>query len=170
MTRSEAKVILLRQFINNFNGYTPVNLTNKDDFYLMSTDFWSGIPASFIWTAIPTANFWLGTNTLLKVEKPSNTPFVRLWIQNLDSDQISFASTGNRTVRRYGYINYQVFIPQNTGTKAGDDLCEEINEIFEMKNIDSIYCYSGYYRESDIQDDGFFMFVGGIRFDFDYKK
>lgn len=143
MDRSEAKDVLLKEFISNFDNTIPVNFNNKNDFY-----FTTGVATT----------------------KPSTSPFVRFWITNDNSRQITFASAGNRTTRRFGMINYQVFIPQNSGTEAGELICEEINDIFELTKFQDIYCYEGIYRESDIQDDGFFMFVGSIRYDFDLKK
>ena len=143
MTRQEVKDALLREFIDNFDNTIPVTFTNKDNFY-----------------------YTTGTVT----SKPSDSSWVRFYTKNDESKQNTFASTGNRNIRRKGMIYYQVFIPQNKGTKSGYTICEEINDIFELKKFQDIYCYAGSYRESDIQEDGFFMFVGNIPYDFDVRK
>ena len=142
-TINGAKDTLLKQFLSNFDNTIPVNFMNKDDFY-----------------------FTTGTATT----KPSDSSWVRFYIKNNNSFQNTFASTGNRNFRRQGLIIAQIFVPANSGTKTGEEIGDEINNIFEGKRFTDIYCYAGTFRESDIQEDGFFMFVLSIPFDFDTRK
>ncbi len=141
--RVEAKSILLKEFFTNFNTTTPISLKNVDNYILSN-----------------------GSTT----PKPTGEPWVRFYILNNNSDQISYGSTGNRTVRRTGLIAYQVHVPQGSNTNVADTLCQEINDIFELNKFSGIYCYSGTWRESDIQEDGSMMFVGSIPFDTDIRK
>lgn len=138
----EAQKALRAEFISNFDDTIPVNFNNRDIFYLC-------------------------TSPLTIIEKPSDSIWVRFYFNMNNSFQRSFASEGNRDFRRPGMINYQVFVPKGEGTKEGSEVCEEINTIFEGKRFTDIYCYAGTYRGSEVQEDGFYMLVGTIPFDFD---
>ena len=144
--RIVTKTRLLQEFIDNFNSSTPVAFTNRDNFFLMTSP------------------------TLTQTSKPTDDPYVRFYIMNNVSTQQSFGSVGNRRFERMGLVSYQVFIPANSSTGEGDTLCEEINNIFEGKSFDDIYCYEGSWSESGIQENGFFMFNGTIMWDSDQKK
>jgi hypothetical protein len=134
-TRTEIKNTLLLEFLSEFDTSIPISFANKNDFYLTSG---------------------------VKVSKPSNSAYVKFYIMNNTTDQVSYGSENNRRFERSGIITYQVFIPSNTGTKVGDELCDSINSIFEGKRFDDIYCYRGEWEESGIQDNGFFMLSGTI--------
>lgn len=142
-TRIESKNILLKEFNDNFDNTIPISYTNQDSFKLTT-----------------------GVDT----EKPFDSAWVRLKIQNNDSDQVSYGSPNNRKFGRFGLISYQVFIPQNTGTFDGDTICEEINNIFEGNRFGIIYCEEGSWSEVENIENDFYQFNGTIRFNFDQVK
>jgi len=142
-TRQEAKIILLKEFISNFSNTIPVAFENKDEFF-----FTTGV----------------------KTNKPTSSAWVRFLIQNNSSNQISYGSEGNRKFGRFGIISCQVFIPSGTGTDTGDDICEDIVDIFEGKRFTDVYCYAGTYSEMGIQEDGFYGFKVTIFWDLDEIK
>lgn len=144
-TRYQVEQILKEEFITNFDTTVPVCFENRD-------------------------SFWLCTSPLTVTTKPSDSNWVRFYIVNNDSYQVTFASSGNRTFNRYGLIVAQVNYPQGSGIKNAKNQCEDIIDIFEGKRISSIYCNSGTYQEQGIQDDGFYMVYVTIPFDFDTRK
>lgn len=102
--------------------------------------------------------------------KPTTTPWIKFDIVNNNSRQVSFAVEGNRKFRRFGIISYQVYIPINTGTYDGGTICEAINDIFEGKRFEDIYCETGSWSEIGVTEDDLFMFQGTIYFNFDEIK
>lgn len=144
-TVSDAMTALSAEFVSNFDDTIPVQFDNQGSFKLCTSP------------------------NLTTTTKPSNSIWVRFYFTNNDGFQVSFASEDNRTVRRPGLINYQVHIPQGQGDRDGRVVCEEINTIFELKRFSNIYCYTASYRESGIQEDGSYMLVGNIPFDFDVR-
>ncbi len=142
-TSQQVHDILLKEFLTNFDQTIPVSIMNTDNFF-----------------------FTTGTQTT----KPSDSPYVRFFIQNNNSDQVSFGSIGNRKFGRFGLISYQVFLPEGIGTEIADDICEEINTIFEGNRFGTIYCEAGFYDRKGIQEDGFFMSKGTIFWNMDEVK
>jgi hypothetical protein len=142
-TRQEAKILLKKAFIANFNNTIPVAFENFDEFF-----FTTGVMTT----------------------KPSSSTWVRFVVQNNNTRQQSFASEGHRRFRRYGIVSCQVFIPSGTGTSVGDSLCEDIVDIFEGKRFSDVYCWGGTYSEMGIQEDGFYGFKVTIFFDVDDIK
>jgi len=102
--------------------------------------------------------------------KPTNTPWIKFDIVNNNSEQAGFSTEGNRRFRRFGIISYQVYVPPNTGTYNGGEICNTINNIFEGKRFDDVYCETGSWSEIGIVDNDFFMFQGIIYFNFDEIK
>lgn len=143
MNRKEAKNILLVEFTNNFDPTVPIAHTNYADFYLTS---------------------WV------KVDKPTNAPWVRLFIQNDFTEQHTIGPTGGRRWERDGEISFQVFIPPNKGTYIGDDLCEQIIDIYEGKRLGGIVCKEGWYKEIHNNEEDLFQFNGSISFTYDETK
>ncbi len=143
MTSQEVHNTLVKEFLSNFDATIPISITNTNKFF-----FTTGVPTT----------------------KPSSSPYVRFFIQNNISSQVSFGSTGNRKFGRMGLISYQVFVPENTGTQTADSLCEQINTIFEGNRFETIYCESGFYDRIGIQEDGFFMSKGTIFWNMDEVK
>lgn len=144
-TRYQAEQTLRDEFITNFDSTIPVCFDNRDD-------------------------FWLCTNPLTISSKPSNGIWVRFYITNNISNQITFASTGNRTFRRMGLIAAQVNTPQGLGLATTKGICEDIINIYEGNKFNDIWCYSGTLKEQGIQLDGFYMIYVTIPFDFDTRK
>lgn len=143
MTRQEAKNILLVEFNNNFDSTIPVAYTNSNSF-----------------------RFTNGSST----SKPTNSPWVRFKIQNNDSNQHTIGPKDGRRFGRYGLIEFQVYLPPNTGTYDGDTICEEIINIYEGERISGIVCHTGKYREVKNDEIDLFFFTGTIRFEFDETK
>lgn len=143
MTRSEAKSILLNEFISNFDKTIPISYTNMSEFYL---------------------------TTGVKVSKPTSSPWVRLFIQQDGTDWHTIGGEGGRRFERDGNINFQVFIPSGTGTSTGDAICEEIVDIFEGKRINSVVCLEGWWKEIKNNEADLFQFNGSINFTFDETK
>lgn len=140
----EAEKILVNEFISNFDSTIPVSFENRDD-------------------------LWFCTDPLTSTAKPSNSIWVRFYIVNNDSYQVTISSKGNRTFNRYGLIAAQVNYPQGSGVSTAKSKCSDIIGIFEGENISSIYCHAGKYNEQGIQDDGFYMVYLTIPFDFDTR-
>ncbi len=143
MTRSEVKNILLQEFLSGFNQTTAITLSNRNNFYYST-----------------------GTSTA----KPQEAPWVKFWIQNIQTVVKTIGAVSNRRFDRYGMIAAQVFLPENIGTSEGDILCDEIIEIFEGKRFGQIVCEDGYYRETGQVEDGYFTYDVTIYFYFQETK
>lgn len=102
--------------------------------------------------------------------KSANEPWVRFTVKNGISMQRAFGSVGSRKFERHGIVSYQVFIPTGIGTYDGEVICDHINTIFEGKRFSDVYCESGYWTESGIDDTDWFQFNGRIFFNFDEIK
>ena len=131
MKRSEAKSTLLKEFLDKFNTTTPISITNKNDFFF---------------------------STGIKTTKPTTSPYVRFWVQNNDTSTPTIGGVGARRFGRLGFIAAQVFIPENDGTKNGDELCEEIIDIFEGNRFNEIVCETGTYREAGNIENNYFTY------------
>lgn len=103
-------------------------------------------------------------------EKPSNEPWVRFSVDNVDSDQATMGDEGNRRFERYGRITSQVFVPPNTGTYDGEVICNTIINIFEGKRFGKIVCKTGIYKELNIAEDESFKFFIYIPYELDETK
>lgn len=105
-----------------------------------------------------------------KFDKPTNAAWIDFRIQNNDSYQASLGIAPRRRFERMGFILFNVYIPPNTGTYDGDQICEEILNIFEGKRFGSIVCTTGTYQEIGINNEDFFQFYGTVYFYFDETK
>lgn len=145
MNRKEAKTTIINEFITNFNSTTPVCLENNENFYLCTTP-------------------------LTPTTKPTSSPWIRFTIKNNVTYQKTFGKVGSRRWRRTGFIAAKVFIPENTGTYAGDNLCEEIISIFEGERLQDIVFEEGKYEEIGQTDEMWFLYSVIIYFSFDETK
>ena len=134
---------MLVEFNDNFDPTIPIAHTNFADFKL--TDG----------TVVP---------------KPTNSSWVRLFIQNDISTEQTIGPENGRRYERDGEIGFQVFIPPNKGTFIGEQLCEEIINIYEGKRINSVVCIRGWYKEIKNEESDLFQFSGSISFTFDEVK
>ena len=134
-TRTEAKNILIKEFIDSFTYSYPVSFENDPDFI-----------------------------------KPDSELWVRFTVKNNPTAQTGFGKVGNRTFKRLGIISYQVFIPSGIGTYDGEVVCDHINSIFEGNRFTNVYCESGYWSESGVNEQDWFQFNGRIFFNFDEVK
>jgi len=103
-------------------------------------------------------------------EKPDNSPWVRFFVKNNDVEQVSYGPKPHRRFGRMGSVKYQVFLPINTGTFVGDNICEQINDIFEGERFGDIICKEGTWSETGINKDGWFQFNGRVYYEFDQLK
>lgn len=142
-TRLEVETILLKEFFDNFNSSTPIALDNQNTLYF---------------------------STGMKTDKPTNSSWVRFWIEGNGGDDGTIGAAPNRRFERIGMISSQVFIPQNTGTSGGRLLCEEIVNIFEGRRFGQISCGKGMYKPIGNEENGFYMFDVTITFMFDERK
>ncbi len=103
-------------------------------------------------------------------DKPFNTPWIRFVIQNDKSTQRSFGVAPARKFNRGGIISFQVFIPANTGTYVGDNLCDDICNIFEGKRISNVICKTAFWKEIGLTESDWYQYDGTVFFDFDEEK
>lgn len=96
---------------------------------------------------------------------PDNAKWIRLSVRNNDTNNLSIGVKGNRRFERYGFIFFQVFIPGDSGTYDGDQLCNAIVDLFEGEKIQNIYFPKGTYTEYG-KEDVWFQYNGSISWEF----
>lgn len=128
---------------------------------------WGSIPVEYIGTPVSFEN--------IEFTKPEDQPWVRFECRSIYTRQHTMGATGHRTFTRYCMIIYQVFIPIGQGTYDGDQLCEEIGEIFEATRLGPIVFHTNRFREVGIdhglkKEGVWYQFNGQIRYEFDQTK
>lgn len=68
----------------------------------------------------------------------SGTPFVALSILNTSEQPVSIGSTVK--TRNGGFININIFVPENTGTAVIEGLCDSAAAVFRYKAFSGVSC------------------------------
>lgn len=104
-----------------------------------------------------TSNYKLD-NEVFDPPEDNSSSWVRVIINFQDiggarGGQITLGSIGNNNVtfRRWGRFFFQVYTPTDSGTKANDDLCDSIADLFEGKTLDNVTFW-----DTDVQTIGIF--------------
>lgn len=63
------------------------------------------------------------------------TTFAQVEITNLDSDQATMGSEGNRRFLRMGFLDVRLFGPRGAGRGALDTLAEYVKQLFEATRV-----------------------------------
>ena len=146
MNRKEASIAITNEFISEFSDTVPVTFDNQ-------------------------SSFWLCTSPMTASSKPSDSSWVTFTVEHNLTSKATLGTKGHRRFRRVGFISAQVFVPENTGTSTGEDICNEIINIFEGERIatDLVFEYGEYVPVRNI-DSGWYQYNILIDFFFDESK
>lgn len=112
--------------------------------------------------------FFANINGTAPVDANGNKiPFVRLFITNGSSEQISLGKPGNNLFRHPGVVTAKIYGLKSVGEMAALDLADTFLSIFRNLYIDGICFQSPYVVRMGETEDGYYQINGVCPFERD---